>query len=144
MRAAAGIILAVGVISVFLRGGNVAFTWFHKQQYELSFNNGYMINTENIPTHYLSGIQFHLDWTLAYYVNASLALGALGHLFAPTTPDTGKGADIGGFFSSGVGIDPAVTATLPVCGKDLAFVAKWLYGVSVAHSLAERSTLPRS
>jgi len=30
--------------------GNVAFTWLHKQQYELSFNAGYMINTENAAT----------------------------------------------------------------------------------------------
>ena len=40
----------------------------------------------------------------------------------------------GWIFSSGAGLGPAVAATLPVCGRDLTFVAKWLHGVSAAHS----------
>ncbi|EFL50747.1 conserved hypothetical protein [Solidesulfovibrio fructosivorans JJ]] len=114
--------------------GNLAFTWLAKKRYELSFNAGYMINTENPATHYLSGNQFHLDWTLAYHVNERLAFGAVGYVLAQTTPDTGTGATMGGFYSSGTGLGPAVTATLPIGGKDFTFVAKWLHGLCAEHS----------
>ena len=114
--------------------GNVAFTWLGKRGYELSLNAGYMINTENMTTRYLSGNQFHLDWTLAYHFNARLAFGAVGYLLAQTTPDSGPGANMGGFFSSGAGLGPAVTATVPIAGKDVTFVAKWLHGLGATRS----------
>ena len=121
-------------MNYFTFDGNVAFTWFAKERYELSLNAGYMINTENAATRYLSGNQFHLDWTLAYHVNTSLAFGAVGYCLAQTTPDTGRGAALGAFYSSGAGVGPAVTATLPVLGKEISFIAKWLHGVSAEHS----------
>jgi len=121
-------------MNYFTFDGNVAFTWLHQKQYELSLDAGYMINTENMATHYLSGNQIHLDWTLAYHVNERLALGAVGYFFAQTTPDTGKGAILGGFYSSGTGIGPAITYTVPVASKPLTFVAKWLHGLGASHS----------
>lgn len=114
--------------------GNVAFTWLSKSRFELSLNAGYMINTENITAKYLSGNQIHADWTAAYHVNERLALGAVGYLFAQTTADSGKGATLGGFYSSGTGIGPAVTYTIPVGGKDLMLVAKWLHGIGATNS----------
>jgi hypothetical protein len=114
--------------------GNVAFTWLHQKHYELSFDAGYMINTENPATHYLSGNQIHLDWTLACHLNERLALGAVGHFFAQTTPDTGQGAILGGFYSSGAGIGPALTYTVPVASQPLTFVAKWLHGLGANNS----------
>ncbi|WP_428563986.1 MAG: SphA family protein [Solidesulfovibrio sp. DCME] len=114
--------------------GNVAFTWLGKAGFELSVNAGYMINTENITTKYVSGNQLHVDWTAAYHVNERLALGAVGYLLAQTTPDTGSGANLGSFYSSGTGIGPAVTYTVPVAGKDVMLIAKWLHGIGASHS----------
>lgn len=113
---------------------NVAFTWLSESKIEFSVNAGYMINTENLETHYLSGNQIHADWTLAYHVNQRLALGAVGYAVAQTTPDSGKGATLGGFYSSGVGIGPAATYMFPVGGKDVAVTAKWLHGLGGGHS----------
>lgn len=115
--------------------GNVAFTWLNKSGYELSLNAGYMINTENTATRYLSGNQFHLDWTAAYHYTERFAFGAVGYVVAQTTPDSGRGATMGPYYSSGVGIGPLVSYTVPVGGKDLTFIAKWLCDVSSQNRL---------
>ena len=114
--------------------GNVAFTWLSKKRFELSVNAGYMINAENATTKYLSGNQLHVDWTAAYHVNERLALGAVGYLVAQTTPDSGPGATMGSFYSSGTGIGPAATYAIPVGGKDVMLIAKWLHGLGATHS----------
>ncbi len=114
--------------------GNVAFTWLHDERYELSLDAGYMINTENMATRYVSGNQIHVDWTLAYHVNEGLALGAVGYLFAQTTPDSGPGASLGGFYSSGAGIGPAISCAAPLWGNDFTVETKWLHGLGASHS----------
>ncbi|MHC1788362.1 SphA family protein [Solidesulfovibrio sp.] len=114
--------------------GNVAFTWLGKSNFEVSVNAGYMINTENVTTRYLSGNQLHADWTVAYHFNERLALGAVGYLFAQTTPDSGSGATMGSFLSSGSGIGPAATYTASVGGKELMLIAKWLHGTGAGNS----------
>jgi hypothetical protein len=114
--------------------GNVAFTWLGKSNIEVSVNAGYMINGENQATDYLTGNQIHADWTLAYHFNQRLALGAVGYLFAQTTPDSGSGAKLGSYLSSGTGIGPAVTYTVPVAGKDVMLIAKWLHGLGASNS----------
>ena len=50
-------------------------------------------------------------------------------------PDTGAGATLGSFLSSGTGIGPAITYTLPVGGKDLTLVGKWLHDLGSSHRL---------
>ena len=110
--------------------GNVAFTWLNSHGYELSFNAGYMMNTENTATKYLSGNQFHLDWTAAYHHGRNLAVGAVGYVVAQATPDSGKGASTGSFYSSSAGIGPIVSYTTPIGGKDVSFIFKWLYDVA--------------
>ncbi|UJX42434.1 transporter [Desulfovibrio sp. JY] len=114
--------------------GNVAFTWLHKGKYEISLNAGYMINTENPSTHYLSGNQLHVDWTAAYHFTPRFGLGAVGYLLAQTTPDSGTGAKMGSFESSGSGIGPAATYTVPIGGKDLMLMAKWIHDLGASHS----------
>lgn len=114
--------------------GNVAFTWLSKKMFELSINAGYMINTENPETHYLSGNLLHVDWTAAYHFNQRFALGATGYLLTQTTPDTGSGAKMGSFECSGTGIGPVATYTVPIAGKDLMLIGKWIHGLGATHS----------
>lgn len=121
-------------MNYFSFDGNVAFTWLHDEKYELSLNAGYMINTENMATRYLSGNQLHVDWTLAYHFNEALAFGAVGYFFVQTTPDSGPGANMGGFFSSGAGIGPAISCTAPLGGKNFTLETKWLHGLGASHS----------
>ena len=115
--------------------GNAAFTWLSPHGPEISINAGYMINTENVTTRYLSGNELHVDWTAAMHFSKRFAVGAVGYLYAQTTPDTGAGATLGSFLSSGTGIGPAVTYTLPVGGKDLTLIGKWLHDLGSSHRL---------
>lgn len=115
--------------------GNVAFSWLSKSGPEISVNAGYMINTENITTQYLSGNELHVDWTAAMHFSERFAVGAVGYLYAQTTPDTGSGAKMGSFYSSAAGIGPAMTYTLPIGGKDLMLIGKWLHDLGASHRL---------
>ena len=121
-------------MNYFSFDGNVAFTWLSKTNLELSLNAGYMINTENPETHYLSGNLLHVDWTAAYHFNPRFALGATGYLLTQTTPDTGSGAKLGSFECSGTGIGPIATYTVPVGGKDLMLIGKWIHDLGARHS----------
>ena len=121
-------------MNYFSFDGNVAFTWLSKSNLELSINTGYMINTENPETHYLSGNLLHVDWTAAYHFNPRFALGATGYLLTQTTPDTGSGAKLGSFECSGTGIGPIATYTVPVGGKDLMLIGKWIHDLGARHS----------
>jgi len=113
--------------------GNVAFTWLSPKGYELSFNTGYMVSTENEATQYLSGQEFHVDWTAAYHVNDHFSLGAVGYAYAQTTPDSGAGAKLGDYMSSATGIGPAVNYTAEMGGVDVVLEAKWLHDVAAVN-----------
>ncbi len=121
-------------MNYFSFDGNVAFTWLSKSNVELSVNAGYMINTENPATHYLSGNLLHADWTAAYHFTPRFALGATGYLLTQTTPDTGSGAKLGSFEASGTGIGPIASGTIPIAGKDLTIIAKWIHDLGASHS----------
>lgn len=121
-------------MNYFSFDGNVAFTWLSKSKFELSINAGYMINTENPATHYLSGNLLHVDWTAAYHFTPRFALGATGYLLTQTTPDTGSGAKLGSFEASGTGIGPVASYAIPVGGKDLLVVGKWIHDLGARHS----------
>lgn len=121
-------------MNYFSFDGNVAFTWLSKSKFELSLNAGYMINTENPATHYLSGNLLHVDWTAAYHFTPRFALGANGFLLTQTTPDTGSGAKLGSFETSGSGIGPIASYVIPIGGKDLMVIGKWIHDLGARHS----------
>lgn len=114
---------------------NIAFTWLDKHGFEISFNVGYMINTKNETAQYQSGNEFHFDWTAAYHPNMQWSIGAVGYLYAQTTPDTGSGATFGSYMSSAAGLGPAIGYTVPVAGKDVSFIAKWIHDTGGIHRL---------
>ncbi len=116
--------------------GNVAFTWLSPKGYEVSFNAGYMMSTENEATQYLGGHEFHLDATAAYHVNERLALGGVGYVYAQTTPDTGAGAKLGAYMSQAAGLGPAVTYTATLGRTNVTLFAKWLHDVHAVNRLA--------
>ena len=114
---------------------NVAFTWLSKSGFEFSTNIGYMINTENITSNYLSGNELHVDWTAAMHIKERFAVGAVGYFTTQTTPDTGSGATMGSFMSSAAGIGPLVSYTMPVGGKELTVIGKWIHDLGATHRL---------
>lgn len=114
---------------------NLAFTWLSKSGFEFSTNVGYMINTENITSKYLSGNELHVDWTAAMHIKERYAIGAVGYFTVQTTPDTGSGANMGSFYSSACGFGPIVSYTMPLGGKELTVIGKWIHDLGATHRL---------
>lgn len=115
---------------------NMSVTWSPDEgKYDLSLTFGYMVNTENHATHYRTGDEVHVDYSVGYYVLPSLGIGVTGSYYRQVTPDSGRGigginpADtIEGEYSS---IGPVVTYTVKMGDRDVSFSAKWLHEFDV-------------
>lgn len=115
--------------------GNVAFTWLSHTGLELSFNAGYMLSTQNEATQYQSGQEFHFDWTAAFHPTERLSFGAVGYLYAQTTPDTGSGARLGAYMSQSAGIGPAISYAATLGGVNVLLESKWLHDVAAQNRM---------
>ncbi|MDA8139343.1 MAG: transporter [Desulfobacteraceae bacterium] len=113
------------------------FTWLDpKRGHEVSFTAGYIFNQENDKTHYKTGDEFHLDYTLAQYLSEEVGLGLVGYYYKQTTADSGTGYDtfnanfdnrLGGYKSTGGAVGPAFLWAPKVGGRPLNLIAKWLW-----------------
>ncbi len=70
------------------------FTYLSDGGFEVSSKIMYDFNTKNNDTHYLSGQQFHFDYTAAYHIK-EWSLGAGGYYYKQTTDDKQDGAKVG-------------------------------------------------
>ncbi len=104
--------------------------------HEISIGIGYMANTENTDTHYRSGDQFHVDYTLAQYFSKTFGIGVTGYYYTQLNNDSGSGYNalnalyggtLDGLKSEAAAIGPAVLWTpTTIFGKPLTIIAKWL------------------
>ncbi|MCX8021195.1 MAG: transporter [Syntrophorhabdaceae bacterium] len=67
-----------------------AFTYMNKKGYEVSSKIMYDINTKNNATDYLSGQEFHFDYTIGKKID-NLQLGFGGYYYKQVTDDEVKG-----------------------------------------------------
>lgn len=65
-------------------------TWLDPDRgHEISFNVGFISNTENSDTEYQSGDEFHLDYTVAQYLTKTFGIGVTGYYYTqPPRPTT--------------------------------------------------------
>lgn len=104
--------------------------------HEVSFCLGYMANTENTDTHYRSGDEFHVDYTLAQYFSKTFGIGLTGYFYTQLNKDSGSGYNalnalyggtLDGLKSEAAAIGPAVLWTpTTIYGRPLTIIAKWL------------------
>jgi hypothetical protein len=94
---------------------------------ELSATVGYIFNTRNPATDYLTGQEFHLDYMLNHFFSDSFALGLHGFYYRQITGDSGSGAVLGDFKGEAAGIGPAVLWARNFGNVDLEVSAKWLH-----------------
>ena len=94
---------------------------------ELSFDVGYIYNTENDATDYQTGQELHVDIALNQYLSERFAIGLHGFYLNQLTGDSGDGALLGGFQAEAAGIGPAVLWNASIAGYDLSVIAKWLH-----------------
>ena len=112
-------------------------TWLDPEGgHEISFCLGYMANTENTATHYRSGDEFHIDYTLAQYLSKTFGVGLTGYYYTQVNNDSGSGykelnamygGKLNGLRSQAAAVGPALLWTpTTICGKPLTLIAKWL------------------
>jgi len=97
---------------------------------EASLFFGVDFNTENEDTNYTSGIQAHLDGTLAQHFPlwGGFAGGGLtGFWYQQLSGDSGEGASFGDFKARAHGIGPVLSYASKVAGKDIIAELKWLH-----------------
>lgn len=107
---------------------NFALTWLDPDRgTELSFNLGYIYNTENDKTNYRSGQEVHLDFAINQYLSETFAVGLHGFYLDQISDDKGAGALLGGFQARAAGIGPAFMYATRIGEQDVTFIAKWLH-----------------
>lgn len=97
---------------------------------EASLFFGMDFNTENSDTDYSSGIQAHLDGTLAQHFPLWQGLagaGLNGFWYQQISDDSGDGATLGSFRARAHGIGPVLSYTHKTLGKDIIAELKWLH-----------------
>ena len=97
---------------------------------EASLYFGVDFNTENKDTDYTSGVQAHLDGTLAQHFPLwdGLAGGGLtGFWYQQLSGDNGEGARFGDFKAKAHGIGPVFSYACKAAGKDIIAELKWLH-----------------
>lgn len=65
--------------------------------YELSVTPGVTFNFENPATRYISGNEFHVEWSASKYLTKEFTLGFVGFHYQQFTDDGGPGNRIGAF-----------------------------------------------
>jgi hypothetical protein len=66
----------------------VGLTWLHPTRgHEISFNVGFMSNTENDATQYQSGDEFHMDYTVAQHFSEEFGIGVTGYYYNQLSND---------------------------------------------------------
>lgn len=108
-----------------------AFMYFgQKNGREASLFLGVDFNTENKDTQYTSGVQAHLDGTLAQHFPlwGGLAGGGLtGFWYQQLSGDSGEGANFGDFKATAYGLGPVLSYASKFAGRDIIAELKWLH-----------------
>lgn len=109
----------------------VALMYFgQKNGIEGSLFLGVDFNTENSATDYTSGVQAHLDGTIAQHFplwNGLAGAGATGFWYQQISDDSGDGASFGAFRARAHGLGPVISYANKVGGKDVMAELKWLH-----------------
>jgi hypothetical protein len=88
-------------------------TWLDpKIGLELSAIAGLTYNGENRVTHYRTGNELHVDWTVAQHFSPKFWAGLVGYHYQQLTGDSGTGAFLGDFKGRVTGLGGAIGTTL--------------------------------
>jgi hypothetical protein len=105
-----------------------AYTWLDlKRGLELSISPGYTVPFRNTATDYLSGQEFHVDYTAIQRFRSGFGFGVVGYIFQQITRDKGTGAILGPFKGRVYGIGPIFTYEAKTGdGKIVHYMGKYL------------------
>ena len=107
---------------------NFALTYLNPETgRDISFNLGYIYNTENDDTDYQTGQEIHLDVVFNQFFSESFAVGLHGFYLKQISGDSGAGAQLGGFKAEAAGLGPAVLWSTQFGDQTVSFIFKWLH-----------------
>ena len=107
---------------------NFALTYLNLETgRDLSFNIGYIYNTENDDTDYQTGRELHLDVVFNQFLSETVAVGLHGFYLRQITGDSGGGAILGDFKAEAAGVGPALLWSTKIGDQDVSLIAKWLH-----------------
>ncbi len=115
---------------------NLAMTYLDEEKgQDLSFNLGWIYNTENDDTDYQTGQEIHIDAVANQWFSETLAVGVHGFYLKQVTGDDGSGALLGDFEAEALGVGPAALWATRFGDQDVTFIAKWLAEVDAENRL---------
>ena len=98
---------------------------------------GILFNSKNPGTHYKTGNEFHLDFSLNQFLAKNFALGAQGYWYKQVTEDSGSGTDLvdprgethdlSEFKGESYGFGPALLWQPGFDNGRLAVIGKWVF-----------------
>jgi len=112
----------------FALNSSVAATWRHPDGGpELDLRVGYIVNAENPATNYRTGDELVADWTAAWRLTTSWAIGLNGYAYEQVARDSGDGATLGDFKGRSFGAGPIVRYLIDAGDRRFSLVAKWIH-----------------
>jgi hypothetical protein len=91
------------------------YTYLNPQTgHEISVVTGLTYNFINPSKQYQSGVDWHLDWGAAQFINNAVFIGAVGYVYQQVTADIGAGDLLGPFKSNVIGVGPQVGVIFPM------------------------------
>jgi hypothetical protein len=112
----------------------------HKTGTEFTLFGGFAVSTKDPTTDYHNGDVFHLEATLQQYLPLSkqtlIGIGANAFYYQQVTGDSGKGALLGGFEGTDIGVGPVVTLIHKAEKYNFSLQAKWLPEIDTKHRVS--------
>ncbi|MGD0962178.1 MAG: transporter [Methylomonas sp.] len=116
---------------------NLAATFKLPAANELSFDLGYMNNTQNPATHYTNGDEIHFDYMVGHYLQQDFALGVVGSYYRQVTADQAPADILAKAFSAADTIGPVVMYAPRIGKKNVSMSLKWLHEFDVQGKLPQ-------
>jgi len=108
----------------------------HKTGTEFTLFGGFAVSTKDPTTDYV----FHAEATLQQYLPLSkqtlIGIGANAFYYQQVTGDSGKGALLGGFEGTDIGVGPVVTLIHKAEKYNFSLQAKWLPEIDTKHRVS--------
>jgi hypothetical protein len=110
-----------------------------KSGWEFSATGGLTFNFENPSTNYTNGVDSHLDWGIAKFLNTQLFVGAVGFVYQQLTPDSGQPEILGSFESRTIGVGPQIGYNFDAGGTPITVSLRGYFEVETKNRLQGES-----
>ena len=94
---------------------------------------GFTFNTENPSTHYINGVDAHLDWAASQFLSQHWLVGVAGYVYDQLSGDSGSGNRVGAFESKVAAAGPEVGYLFALGGRPAYINARAYWEFDATH-----------